>query len=271
MEQIIAITGSTRGIGFYLAQEFLKQGHHVALNGTTKHSLNEAMNKLLNLGFHPVGWVGDVTSVNFPQQFFEFTVANFGKVDVWINNAGINQLTGKAWELDVNEIQHLISVNLTGVINCTNVVYRLMMEQGHGKIFNMEGLGSDGRIIDKTAIYGTSKRAVNYFTKAFAAECKDSSVQVGVLSPGMVVTDFILRPMEKNAPEDRKRTQKIFNLLGELPENVAAFLVPRILKSRKNYDRIEYLTKGRLIKKLVGALFHKQDYFADFNANYSNQ
>jgi len=265
MIKTVVITGSTRGIGFHLTVEFLKRGHQVIINGTSKDSVNKALTRLNELGFSAQGFAGHVADHDFPELLFRFTNKKYGKVDIWINNAGIAQSTKKAWNLEPGEVQHLLSVNLIGLINCTSVVYRLMAEQGHGKIFNMEGLGSDGRIIDKQALYGTSKRAVGYFTRAFAKECMEGPVQVGILSPGMVVTDFILKPMEKNTPEDRKRTQNIFNLLGDKPETVAAVLVPQLLNSQQNYDRIEYLTKWRMIRKLLSAIFKKNDYFRAFN------
>ncbi len=78
-----------------------------------------------------------------------------------------------------------------------------------------------------------SKRAVQYFTKAFAREIKDGPVSVSLLLPGMVVTDMILDPIRKD-PEGSKRARRIFNILAEEVETVAEFLVERILENEKN-------------------------------------
>ena len=69
----------------------------------------------------------------------------------------------------------------------------LILQQGGGKIFNMEGLGSDGVMIDGMTIYGTTKSALSYFTRSFSHEARHSAVEIGTLSPGMVVTDMLRR------------------------------------------------------------------------------
>jgi len=106
----------------------------------------------------------------------------------------------------------------------------------------------------KLTVYGTSKRAVNYFTKSLSKELKGSPVQAGILSPGMVRTDFIKIPAISGSEDEKKRFKKVQDILAEDVDIVSSFLVARLLKSNKNYDRIEYLTKTKLVFKMLKML-----------------
>ena len=125
----------------------------------------------------------------------------------------------------------------------------------------MEGFGSDGRMMPKMTIYGTSKAALRYFTRSMAKEAEGTPVQIGALSPGMVVTDFILNSMEKGDPEEIERTKNIFNILGEKVETVAPFLVKGILRSTRNNDKIFYLNGRKVMWKFLKSNFKKNNYF----------
>ncbi len=237
MPKTIVITGSTRGIGRGLALEFLRQGHQVCLNGTTDKSLQSIENELQS---YPGQWAylaGDVSDPSLHEKLFQKAVKTFGKVDIWVNNAGVNQPQAMVQDLDSAAIEKVLAVNIGGVIHGSRIAYREMVKQGYGRIFNMEGLGSNGMIIPGTIVYSTSKRAVNYFTKAFSRERQYTGVSIGIISPGMVVTDF-LRQAEDDSVASKKKI-KMFNILADRVEPVAAFLVKGMLKSNKNYDRIE--------------------------------
>ena len=192
----IVITGSTRGIGLGLAKKFLEQGHAVTLNGSSQDRIDEALSVLSSYSGRVQGVVGTVADRDAMARLFHFSSNRFGCVDIWVNNAGISHTLKKVWELDDDTVRNVLDVNLRGVINGTVIAFNGMSRQGRGKIFNMEGHGSGGSIIDRMSIYGTSKSAVHYFTKAFSQEAKGSGVQIGVLSPGMVITGMLLQEYE---------------------------------------------------------------------------
>lgn len=135
-------------------------------------------------------------------------------------------------------------------MNGSQVALKAMKKQGHGFIYNMEGFGSDGRVMSKMSIYGTSKQAITYFTKALAKECEGTPVKVGRLSPGMVVTDFMMASM----PEDRVealKMQNVYNLFGDRVEDVTAFLVEGMLKNTKNNANINWLTNTKVLQRVI--------------------
>ena len=180
-KKTIVITGSTRGIGYGLAKKLLEKGHQLVLNGTNKASVGERAEELESQGFEVVGVAGDVSHESCFQDIINKALERFGKIDIWINNAGIPQSQKHFHELDKKEIEDLISVNIIGSMIGTRAAILYFREQGYGKIFNMEGFGSDGRMMEKLTLYGTSKRAINYFTKSISREVKGEGIQIGVL------------------------------------------------------------------------------------------
>lgn len=250
-KKTVVITGSTRGIGKGLAFQFLKRNHQVIINGRHSEPVSKTVNEFKNKGYEVLGVPGDVTEESTFQSIIEKTVKKFGKIDIWINNAGIPQPHRYFTELYKNEIENLISVNILGLMMGTQAAVNFFKQQGFGKVFNMEGFGSDGRMRDKLLLYGTTKRAVNYFTKAVSKETKEKSIQIGILSPGMVRTEFLSTSMSAGSNEDQKRFGKVLDILAEDVDPVTEFLVNKILVSSKHYDRIEYLTFRRLMPKLI--------------------
>jgi len=251
----VVITGSTRGIGHGMALHLLERGHQVIINGRNEERLAERLKEFSDRGFYAEGVVGDVALPDTHRILIEKAVSRFHKIDIWINNAGVPQSYRYFHDLENCEIEALISVNIVGMMAGTRAALEFFRRQGFGKVFNMEGLGSDGRIMEKLSVYGTTKRAVNYFTKAVARELGKENIQIGILSPGMVRTDFIMDPMKEGNPEELARFNKVQEILTEDVEKVTKFLVDRILVSKKKYDRIEYLTFGRMMPKILKLMF----------------
>jgi len=253
-KRTIVITGSTRGIGLGLAKEFLNQGHNVVINGRSEKSVNNTLNSLKEKYTNVIGVTGDVQVKKTHVTIIEHAISVYGRIDIWINNAGIPQPNKSFVELEENNLKDSINTNIYGLMIGTKLAANQMIQQGFGKIFNMEGFGSDGRTMNKLTLYGTTKRAVNYFTKSISKELKKYPIQVGVISPGMVRTDFLNNSMESMQPDELKRFMKVYNVLAEDVDVVSKFLAPRIVKSTKNYDRIEFLTKLKMISKLFKML-----------------
>jgi short-subunit dehydrogenase len=253
--QTIVITGSTRGIGHGLALEFLKRNHQVVINGRKAEGIKKIVKEFESQGHEVLGVAGDVSEEATIQSIADETMARFGKIDIWINNAGIPQAHKYFHELESREIEKLVSVNITGLMLGTKTAINLFKQQGHGLVLNMEGFGSNGRIMKKLSLYGTSKRAVHYFSKSVSKELKEENIRVGILSPGMVRTDFLTESSTKGDAAEQGRIQKVFDILAEDTGTVTAFLVKKILKSSKQYDRIEFLTPWRMIPKIIRLMF----------------
>lgn len=259
----IVITGSTRGIGLGLASEFLKRGCQVVINGRSPANLEQAL-KSLKGEFDPkavAGGSGDVCDPKTHQALWDTTIDRFGQVDIWINNAGIAHPMMMIWELPEDMIHQVVDINIKGLVFGSQIAVQGMQEQGFGHLYNMEGFGSSGRVRPGLSIYGTTKAAVQYFSKALAAETRESSIKVSTLRPGMVITEMITMQY-KNDPQGLEHVKKIFNTIGDKVETVTPWLVDKILDNEKSGTTINWLTPGKLMYRFATARFSKRDLFS---------
>jgi len=258
----IVITGSTSGIGYGLADSFLKLGCSVTISGRSEGKVQSAVNELITKhdAKHLFGFVCDVTDYGQVQELWGIAKAHFGQIDIWINNAGMAHSETEMWNYAPGEVKKVVETNIIGAMHGSIVAIKGMQEQGFGSIYNVEGLGSDGRVIKGMALYGTTKSAVSYLTKAMAKEAKGTPVLVGGIRPGMVATKLITEQYEGH-PKEWERVKRIFNILSDRVETVTPWLARKILSNRKNGVTISWLTKGKLIKRFLTAPFHKRNVF----------
>ncbi len=251
----VVITGSTRGIGYGLAREFLRLGCRVTINGQSQESVDAAMQSLRILYPDTVdGFAAAVGKRDEMEQLWKCAEEKFGTIDIWINNAGIDQERKYFWELEEKAYDQILDTNLKGVMNGCHVAFNHMLKQGSGQIFNMEGFGSNGMMREKMTLYGTSKSAVSYFTRSLAIEAKQTTIKVGTLSPGMVATDFLRKSLDEH-------NRKIFNILGDKVEPVTKFLAQKVLGNQENDASIHWLTKPKVMWRFASSMFKKRDIF----------
>ncbi len=263
------ITGSTRGLGFEMAKLFHKNGWNLVINGVNPQRLEKAAEELRALpGDGAVeGFAGSVASEEELQGLLDFAVEKFGVLDIWINNAGVNQPMKAIWELSQEEIDAILNIDLRGAILGSRLAARQMEKQPEGGfIYNLEGYGSNDAMMLGLNLYGTSKRAVTHFTQAFAKELAErgSKVKAGRLSPGIMITDFTVKALGgKESIALPEKTKKVYNILGDYPDVVAAHLVKGMLANTKNNAHIEWLTSGKAAWRFMTAGFNKRDFFKD--------
>lgn len=251
----IVITGSTRGIGFAMAREFLAAGCRVTLSGRGE-GLPEAVRAALVPFEGMYSYVPcDVRQKASLQKLWDLSLAAWGSVDIWISNAGQNTPHLYAWETGESYTENIVHTNITGMIFGAQVAASGMLTQGHGAIYAMEGLGSNNMIQPKTILYGTTKRALTYFMKGLAKELEGSGVIAGRLSPGMMLTDFITKDPDGETSEVIKdeKFRKLFNILADRPEEVARFFIPKMLANIKNNAHIVWLTNGKAAWRFLTA------------------
>ncbi|MEH6580320.1 MAG: SDR family oxidoreductase [Halioglobus sp.] len=260
----VVITGSTRGIGRGLAENFLARDCAVVISGRQQSAVDELVASLgERFGAEKVAGVAcEITDSDQLQKLWDTASQRFGNVDVWINNAGISVPRLALSEAAPEDLMQIVDTNLGGLLLANRVALRGMLSQGSGQIWNMEGFGSGGQMQPGMCAYGATKRAVNYINKALQKEIKDTGVQVCTLSPGIVVTDLLLGDYDTTSPEWEK-SKKIFNILGDKVETVTPFLVDGILKTKKTGATVAWLTTGKAFRRFMGAGFNKRDLFAD--------
>jgi short-subunit dehydrogenase len=115
----------------------------------------------------------------------------------------------------------------------------------------MEGFGSDGRMMKRLSIYGTSKRAVRYFTRSLKKELGETNIRIGTINPGMVKTDFLNVDRDFENEKEKAQYDKVMRILAEDPENVSLYIVEKILKNTSNWHAIKYLSGWKLASKII--------------------
>ncbi len=255
----VVITGSTRGIGFSMAREFLKAGCNVTLSGRGETLVDVALKELSPFEGKYTYVQCNVQEKVSLQNLWNASLKHWGAIDVWINNAGQNAPHTFSWETGKTYTENVIKTNIIGMIYGSQIAAAGMIKQGYGAIYSMEGLGSNDMIQLKTILYGTTKRALTYFMKGLAKELEGTGVIAGRLSPGMMLTDFITKTPDGDQSEviSDEKFKKLFNILADKPETVAKFFIPKMLSNTKNDVQFAWLTNRKAAWRFMTAGFRK--------------
>jgi len=263
----VVITGSARGLGFEMAKFFKKNDVNIIISDLKEENLKKAKLELEKIESRSDVdfFVCDVTKTNDISKLIDYVNEKFGSIDIWINNAGVNQPEKAIWELNESEIDTVLEVDLKGTIKCSKLIMENWITNNNsGAIYNVEGYGSNDAKMLGLSIYGTSKRAVTYFTEALAKEneVRNTGIIVGKLSPGIMITEFITNALgDKEKINLSEKTKKVYNILGDYPDVVAEFLVNGMLNNTKNNAKIEWLTTTKATWRFMTAGFNKRDFF----------
>ncbi len=265
----VVITGATAGLGLAMALEFLRKGDRVVLCGRSEARLDAALRQLRTAV--PSGSVhGMVCDVSDPEQaagFTAFAVAKLGLIHRWINNAGTaGRLRRPLWQLDCSDIDETCRTNLSGSMMLCSEALKAMLRQPEGDgpplyhLFNM-GFSSAGLRSSPTSVaHRASKRAVAIMSELIVEELEkacNSSIGVHELSPGLVLTDLLLR----DATAGQKR---FFNAMAETSDTVAAALVPAIRSIEKRDGAVRYQSVFAMLLKLAASRFgYRKERFFD--------
>lgn len=273
----VLITGSTRGLGKALAREFLRAGDNVFVTSRSAESVNSTVLELrreveeMHRDFlESEDAVGAGSLKSLPKVFgvpcdvsksedvhalSEAAVREFGTINIWINNAGMNKGFKPLIEFSDEEIEQIVSTNLTGSLICTREAIRVMKKQPRGgHIFNMDGAGSGGTSTPLTAAYGATKCGLRQLSASLLQECKRSRVGIHTASPGMVLTDLLLSGATL-------QNKQVFNIICEQPETVAQALVPGLRSVKGTGKAINYLTPPRIVLAILNAWFRRGRWF----------
>lgn len=264
----VVITGSARGLGLELAKEFKRNNYNVVISDILEEKLIDAKNILeesIKNNSKVLSIICDVTKEEDLQNLMNKTLDEFETVDIWINNAGVNQKMIPIWEVETDSINRLIDIDLKGTIIGSKIAMNQMIKQGFGQIYGVEGYGSNDAFMLGLSIYGTSKRGLTYFFKALANEVNEKNlpIKIGLLAPGIMITDFINHSMGNDEFSLPDKTKKVYNILGDYPDIIAKFLVSKIINNNKNNVKFNYLTNTKSFYRFMTSSFNKRDFFKD--------
>ena len=203
--KIAVITGASSGIGAAIAELFASEGADVAVNYlTSKEKAEIVASNVKSAGRQAIIFQADMSEKNEINQLIKKVTEKFGKIDVWVNNAGADILTGEGATADTHEkLEKLIETDLKGTINACWSITETMEKQGHGVIVNMGwDLAVHGFQGVNPQIFAAAKSGVLGFTRSFA-KTAGPMIRVNMVAPGWVETAFAKNYMERTFYEDR--------------------------------------------------------------------
>lgn len=195
--KVAIVTGGTRGIGYAIVREYLKQGATVVLCGSRQETADKTVAQLKaeNAAWPVEGISPDLTNYNSVKEAFDKVAEKYGKIDILANNAGVSAsepLTSYTPEM----FEKTMNVNVNAVFNCTRAVVDYMKAQNSGCIINTSSMVSLYGQPSGVA-YPTSKFALNGMTLSLARELGPNGIRVNAVAPGITNTDMVKALPEK--------------------------------------------------------------------------
>ncbi|MBD7984988.1 3-hydroxybutyrate dehydrogenase [Sporosarcina sp. Sa2YVA2] len=231
-DKVLFITGAAQGIGFEISKEFSEAGALVVLTDLNEEKVKAAASAL---GGRAIGIKCDVTSEEEIQQAIDEAIAHFGRIDILINNAGL-QHVAMLEDFPTEKFELLVKVMLTAPFIATKLVIPHMRKQKFGRILNMASINGLVGFAGKAA-YNSSKHGVIGLTKVAALETASDGITVNAICPGYVDT-----PLVRNQLEDLAVVRGV--PLESVLEEVIYPLVPqkRLLDVKEIADLALYLS-----------------------------
>lgn len=215
--KVAIVTGGTRGIGRAIILDLAANGADLALNYRKSADLaSELSETVRDMGRRALTVQADVSNFDDAQAMVQRTLDELGRVDILINNAGMNW-DGVVWKMTEEQWDRVIGVDLKGTFNYTRAVTPIFRDQQSGKIVNITSINGLRGKFGQTN-YSAAKAGVIGFTKACARELGRYSVNVNSVAPGLIETEMV-----KEAPENVREMALAEIVLGRLglPEEVA--------------------------------------------------
>jgi len=262
---VTIVTGASQGLGRAIAEEFLREGAHVAIcarDGNLLETVRFRLEELATSGQRVLAYPGDVSSRDQLEALFHRTEQEIGLADVLVNNAGVYGPKGPSESVDLDEWSRALEINLLGTFIPTRFAVDQMKKKGGGKIINLSGGGATNPL-PRLSAYAASKAAVVRLTETLAEELREYSIMVNAIAPGALNTRLLDEVLEAG------------------PEKVGAGFYEKALKQHetggapleKGVALCVYLASSAsdgITGKLISALWDPWEKLGDFSAELAN-
>jgi len=187
-KKVAVVTGGSRGIGFAIAEAFLREGASVVISGSSRDHLDAATKNLASYSGRVSAVQADVRRYEDIKALMATAARDFGGLDILINNAGVGVFKPVA-ETTVEEWHRVLDTNLSGVFYGCHAAIPHMKRRGGGWIINISSLASKNAFVNG-GVYCASKSALNAFSETLMQEVRYDGIRVAYVLPGSVNTGF---------------------------------------------------------------------------------
>ena len=234
--KVALITGASKGIGRKIAEKFVEQGAQVAFTYLSSVEKGEALEKELQIGTAKVkGYRSDASNFAEAEKLIEDIVADFGTLDIVVNNAGITK-DGLLMRMTEENWDDVLNINLKSIFNVTKAASKIMMKNRQGVFVNMSSVvgvqGNAGQ-----ANYAASKAGIIGFSKSIAKELGSRNIRTNVVAPGFIRTEMtdvldpkVVESWAQAIPLKRAgETEDVANVCVFLASDMSAYVNGQVL------------------------------------------
>jgi len=231
--KLAVVTGGGRGIGRVIALAFAREGADVAVAATTESALKEVASQIEAMGRKSLAVVTDITDPAQPPAMVEKVLEKFGKIDVLVNNSGIEGPMMNVADMDLEGWNRLLAINLTGAMLCSKyVLQKSMVPRQSGAIVSISSVSGRRGPATRSA-YSASKFGIIGFTQSLSMEVGRYGIRANCIAPGLVEGERIERVLRHNSQVSGRSYEEVLAMLngrtalGRMvkPEEIAALAV----------------------------------------------
>lgn len=233
--KVAIVTGAGRGLGKGIAKKLAEKGAKVVVTDVILDNAKECVEEIKKEGGEALCLIGNIAKLEDVNNIFQTAIKEYGKVDIVVNNAGINKdsmlhkMTDEQWD-------NVIAVNLTGTFYMTREAAKIMREKEYGRIINISSMSWLGNIGQTN--YAASKAGVIGVTKTAARELAKKGITCNAICPGFIETDMTRSVPEKvwdimisKIPAGRAGTpEDVGNMVAFLSSDEASYINGQIIE-----------------------------------------
>lgn len=233
----ILVTGASKGIGRAMATRFAQEGANVAFTYLSSVEKGQALENELNaLGVKAKGYRSDASDHKAAEELINTMVADFGTLDVLVNNAGVTK-DGLLMRMSEEQWDTVININLKSVFNLTKASVKVLMKQKYGSIINITSVvglrGNAGQ-----ANYSASKAGIIGFTKSVALELGSRNIRSNAIAPGFIETEMtgtldpkVIEEWNKGIPLKRAgKAEEVADCAVFLASDLSRYITGQVLQ-----------------------------------------